>query len=224
MFEDRKDAGRKLATALEQYKNNNVLVLAIPKGGIEIGYQVASHLDADFSLLISRKLPYPKNPESGFGAIAEDGSIFINQNAALGIHPKMIDQIIEDQKKEVKRRIKVLRNNRPLPDLRQRTVILMDDGIAMGSTMQAAIKLCRTAKAGKIIVAAPVAGERVAYEIQQIVEEIVILEVPRPFYAVAQVYRNWHDVSDQEALKIMKEWEGRWRKLPSMDNGFPGSL
>jgi len=89
MFEDRKDAGRKLAAALEQYKNSDVLVLAIPKGGVEIGYQVASYLDADFSLLISRKLPYPDNPESGFGAIAEDGSIFINQNAAFGIHPRI---------------------------------------------------------------------------------------------------------------------------------------
>jgi len=176
MFEDRKDAGRKLAAALEQYKNSDVLVLAIPKGGVEIGYQVASHLDADFSLLISRKLPYPDNPESGFGAIAEDGSIFINQNAALGIHPRIIDEIIEYQKKEVKRRIKVLRNNRPLPDLRQRTVILIDDGIAMGSTMRAAIKLCRAAKAKKIIVAAPVAGESIAGEIHKIVEGIVYLK------------------------------------------------
>ena len=209
MFEDRKDAGRKLAAALEQYKNSDVLVLAIPKGGVEIGYQVASHLDADFSLLISRKLPYPDNTESGFGAIAEDESIFINQNAALGIHPKIINEIIEYQKKEVKRRIKVLRNNRPLPDLRQRTVILVDDGIAMGSTMRAAIKLCRAAKAKKIIVAAPVAGESIADEIYKIVEEIVILEIPEFFYAVAQVYIDWHDVSDQEVLKIMEDWRKR---------------
>ncbi len=203
MFEDRKDAGRKLAAALEQYKNSDVLVLAIPKGGVEIGYQVASYLDADFSLLISRKLPYPDNPESGFGAIAEDGSIFINQNAALGIHPRIIDEIIEYQKKEIKRRIKVLRNNRPLPDLKQRTVILIDDGIAMGSTMRAAIKLCRAEKAKKIIVASPVAGESIAGEIHKIVEGIVILEIPEFSYAVAQVYINWHDVSDQEAIKIM---------------------
>jgi len=209
MFEDRKDAGRKLAAALEQYKNSAVLVLAIPKGGVEIGYQVASHLDADFSLLISRKLPYPDNPESGFGAIAEDGSVFINQNAVLGIHPRIIDEIIEYQKKEVKRRIKVLRNNRPLPDLRQRTVILTDDGIAMGSTMRAAIKMCRAAKAKKIIVAAPVAGESIAGEIHKIVEGIVILEIPDFFYAVAQVYRNWHDVSDQEVLKIVEDWRRR---------------
>jgi predicted phosphoribosyltransferase len=209
MFEDRKDAGQKLACALERYKYSDPLVLAIPRGGVEIGYQVASRLIADFSLLISRKLPYPDNPESGFGAIAEDGSLFINQNAALGIDPKIIDEIIEYQKKEIKRRIKVLRNNKPLPDLRQRTVILVDDGIAMGSTMQAAIKMCKAAKAEKIIVAAPVAGEWVAREIQNKVEEIVILESPRPFYAVAQVYRNWRDVFDQEVLKIMEDWKAR---------------
>ncbi|MCD6295093.1 MAG: phosphoribosyltransferase, partial [Deltaproteobacteria bacterium] len=111
--------------------------------------------------------------------------------------------IIEYQKKEIKRRIKVLRNNRPLPDLKQRTVILIDDGIAMGSTMRAAIKLCRAEKAKKIIVASPVAGESIAGENHKIVEGIVILEIPEFFYAVAQVYINRHDVSDQEAIKIM---------------------
>lgn len=209
MFEDRKDAGQKLARALEQYKNYDPLVLAIPRGGVEIGYQVASHLDVDFSLLISRKLPYPDNPESGFGAIAEDGSLFINPSAARTIPQINIDEIIEYQKNEIRRRIKVLRNNKPLPNLRQRTVILVDDGIAMGSTMQATIQMCRAAKVEKIIVAAPVAGECVAGELQNIVEEIVILEMPNPFYAVAQVYRKWRDVFDQEVLKIMKDWQDR---------------
>ena len=101
-----------------------------------------------------------------------------------------------------------MRNNRPLPDLRQRTIILIDDGIAMGSTMRAAIKLCRAAKAKKIIVAAPVAGKSIAGEIRKIVGGVVILEIPEFFYAVAQVYRNWHDVSDQEVLKIMEDWGG----------------
>ncbi|VAW37552.1 phosphoribosyltransferase [hydrothermal vent metagenome] len=206
MFEDREDAGRRLAEALRQYKNTQAIVLAIPRGGVEIGYQVAKGLDVDFSLLVSRKLPFPDNPESGFGAIAEDGSVFIHREAAQGIPPAIIDAIIEYQKEEIERRIKVLRNNQPLPELGHRTVILVDDGIAMGSTMRAAIKLCRAKKVERIIVAAPVAGERVVREMQGLVEQIIILAIPRFFYAVAQVYRNWRDVSDQEVLEIMKKW------------------
>lgn len=211
MFEDREDAGRQLAEALRQYKNTKAIVLAIPRGGVEIGYQVAKGLDVDFSLLISRKLPFPDNPESGFGAIAEDGSVFINQDAARGIPPAVIDAIIEYQQEEVARRIKVLRNNQPLPELGQRTVILVDDGIAMGSTMRAAIKLCRAKKVAQIVVAAPVAGERVVREMQSLVEHIIILTMPTFFYAVAQVYRNWRDVTDQEVLEIMNKWRERQR-------------
>lgn len=209
MFADREDAGRQLAEALRQYKNTPAIVLAIPRGGVEIGYQVAKGLDVDLSLLIARKLPFPDNPESGFGAIAEDGSVFLNREAAQGIPPAVIEAIIAYQKEEIKRRIKVLRDNQPLPELGQRTVILVDDGIAMGSTMRAAIKLCRAKKAARIIVAAPVAGERVVREMQGLVEQIIILAMPRFFYAVAQVYRNWRDVPDQEVLEIMNKWRER---------------
>ncbi|MCD6129567.1 MAG: phosphoribosyltransferase [Deltaproteobacteria bacterium] len=207
MFEDRKDAGKKLAKALEKYKNKGVLVLAIPRGGVEVGYQIAKYLNADFSILISRKLPFPYNPESGFGAIAEDGSTFIFEDAERWLSKQTIAEVVKEQKQEIIRRIAVLRKNKPLPEITDRIVILVDDGIAMGSTMQASIMLCKNKGAGKIIVAVPVSGEDTAEEIEKIVDEIVVLEKPKFFQAVAQVYRNWYDVSDKEVLETMERWK-----------------
>jgi len=207
MFENRKDAGEKLARALQKYKDEGVLVLAIPKGGVEVGYQVAKYLNSDFFIIISRKLPYPDNPEAGFGAIAEDGSTFIIDYAARGLSPDTIARIIKEQNQEIKRRIKTLRDGKPLPDIEGRTIILVDDGIAMGSTMQAAISLCKNKKAKRIVVASPVAGRSTIAELAEIVDDVVILEKPAFFQAVAQVYANWYDVSDQEVIQIMKNWE-----------------
>jgi putative phosphoribosyl transferase len=206
MFEDRRDAGKKLAAALAEYEGQDALVLAIPRGGVEVGYEVARGLDADFSLLVSRKLPFPDNPESGFGAITEDGSTFIHEDAARWIPGETVRRIIEEQKRELKRRVRVLRGGEALPRISGRPVILVDDGIAMGSTMRASIKLCRNKEAGKIVVATPVAGERVARQIVALVDELIILEMPSYFRAVAQVYRNWYDVSDQEVLQILRRW------------------
>ena len=216
MFEHRKDAGEKLAKALEKYlprrqagKNKKALVLAIPRGGVEVGYQAAKYLNADFSLLISRKLPFPDNPESGFGAVAEDGSTFILKDASAWLSEKEINKIKKEQIGEIKRRIKALRKGRPLPKISGRIVILIDDGLAMGSTMRAAIALCKKKKAKKIIVAVPVSGRDVAQEIGKIVDEIIVLEKPDFFQAVAQVYKNWYDVSDEEVIEIMKKWQNR---------------
>jgi predicted phosphoribosyltransferase len=212
MFEDRRDAGRKLTRALEAYRGRDVLVLAIPRGGIEVGYQVALALDAEFSLLVIRKLPYPNNPEAGFGAVAEDGSRFIIQEAVRWLSDETIEQVIERQKREVERRIEVLRKGRSLPDINGRTVILVDDGIAMGSTMRAAIQLCKDKGAGRIVVAVPVAGQQVAEDIEQRVDELIVLEQPQFFRAVAQVYHHWYDVPDSEVLALMDRWRRRREK------------
>ncbi|MGC9357955.1 MAG: phosphoribosyltransferase [Anaerolineae bacterium] len=203
MFKDRQDAGRQLGRALEKYRDEDLLVLAIPRGGVEVGYEVAKHLDADFNLLIARKLPYPYNPEAGFGAIAEDGSAFIFEGERHRLSDQLIEQIEEQQREEIQRRIEVLRGGEPLPELADRTVILVDDGIAMGSTMRASIKLCKKRQAGQIVVAVPVAGKRVANQIADLVDDLVILEQPTLFRAVAQVYHNWYDVPDSEVLDIM---------------------
>ena len=207
MFQDRKDAGERLAENLEKFRDKDVLVLAIPRGGVEVGYQVATYLRADFSLLISRKLPYPDNPEAGFGAVAEDGSAVILKHAARWLSDEEVNRIVLVQGKEVERRCRVLRGGKPLPLIAGKTVILVDDGLAMGSTMSAAVLLCRKKHAAKVVVAVPVSGSRVAKEIDGLADETIILEIPSSFQAVAQVYRNWYDVSDGEVRKIMRKWK-----------------
>jgi putative phosphoribosyl transferase len=204
MFRDRKDAGKKLAGALDAYGDKNVLVLAIPRGGVEVGYGVARALHADFSLLICRKLPFPDNPESGFGALAEDGSLFINEAAAVSVSDAEREEIVDEQREEVRRRIRSLREGEPLPPIKGRTVILVDDGIAMGSTMHVAVELCRKRGAGKIIVAVPVAGEQTVRKFSRMADDVVVLESPEFFYAVAQVYERWRDVSDAEVRELFR--------------------
>jgi predicted phosphoribosyltransferase len=211
MFLDRKDAGRQLGKALGHLAGEDgLIVLAIPRGGTEIGFETAKALKADFDLLICRKLPYPFNPESGFGAIAEDGSIYINPRASIPMDREEVYEIIKKQEDEIRRRIETLRGGRPLSSLEGRTVILTDDGMAMGSTMHAAVDMCRHRKAGKVIVAVPVAGYESLREFSGLADEVLVLESPPDFHAVAQVYAKWYDVSDAEVLKIMKNWE-TWR-------------
>jgi predicted phosphoribosyltransferase len=213
MFKDREDAGKKLAKALKGYKDKGVLVLGIPRGGVIVGYEVAKALNADFSIVISRKLPYPGNPEFGFGAIAEDGSMFILDEYEAMLPRTIVDKIIAEQKSEITRRILALRKGEGLPEIAGRTVILVDDGIAMGSTLRAAIFLCKNKKAQKIIATSPVSGEQTEKELADIVDEVVILEKPAFFRAVAQSYQNWHDVPDQEVVEIIKKWKMRGKNL-----------
>ncbi len=206
IFKDRSDAGKHLARALMRYKDEHPLVLAIPRGGTEVGYEVAKALDADFDLLIARKLPFPDNPESGFGAVAEDGSLYIIPYYAEILDPSLIASIIEYQKEEIKRRIARLRGGRELTPVEGRTVILVDDGIAMGSTMRAALDYCRRNGAAKVVVAAPVSSPRVKEEFEKIADDVVILSTPPYFRAVAEAYERWYDVSDEEVLQIMRRF------------------
>ena len=209
MFKDREDAGRKLAQALTSFKADKPVVLAIPRGGVAVGYQVAEHLECGFAIIVVRKLPFPDNPEAGFGAIAEDGSTYLVDRAMRGLSGHTIDRIISEQKREIARRIAVLRDGKPLPNIHDRTVILVDDGVAMGSTMRAAILLCRNKKAKVVVVASPVAGPSVVADFKEIADHVIILETPALFRAVAQAYENWYDVPDREVLELMKRVERR---------------
>ncbi len=209
MFRDRADAGQKLGEALDRYKGCDGIVLAIPRGGVEVGYYVAEHLELPLSIIVVRKLPFPANPEAGFGAVAEDGSVFLAERFHGSLPPAVIRRIIKKQRHEIQRRIEVLRDGKPIPAITGKTVILVDDGIAMGSTMQAAVTLCGSRKAKKIVVAAPVAGPATAAEFATIVDEVVILEKPPFFRAVAESYENWYDVPDDEVVRVMQR---AWRQ------------
>jgi putative phosphoribosyl transferase len=205
-FQGRAEAGHELARTLEHYRDRDALVLAIPRGGVEVGDRVARHLRADLSIIIARKLPLPDNPEAGFGAVVEDGTLYLDREAAGWLPQSTIRKIIRDQEKEIRRRISALRGGRPLPLISGRTVILVDDGIAMGSTMRASVSLCRHRKAGRIVVAAPVGGASAVSVFNELADEVVILTTPVLFRAVAQVYEHWYDVSDEEVIDILKKW------------------
>ncbi len=215
MFTDRRDAGKQLAKQLVHFQESNALVLAIPRGGVPVAYEIAKHLHAELSLIIARKLPFPNNPEAGFGAIAEDGSTVILRSAIVNLSAEMIETIVAAQKKEIQRRIKILRGGKPLPEMSNREVILVDDGIAMGSTMRASIKLCVKNHPAKLIVASPVGSPELARALQhkKQLDETIILEQPKFFRAVAQVYEHWRDIPDHEVLKILDLWEKEYEGI-----------
>ncbi len=209
MFRNRKVAGQQLAAKLKSYAGRDSVVLAIPRGGVPVGIEVAKSLKTDFSLIITRKLPFPYYPESGFGAIAEDDSTIIMRRASQNLSRVMIETIIKNQREEIDRRIKVLRGGKHLPEIADRTIILVDDGIAMGSTMRAAIKLCESRGAYEIIVASPVASPEIAHALDQIesVSDVIILLKPKFFKAVAQAYEDWYDVPGHEVLALVKQYQ-----------------
>lgn len=215
MFNDRYDAGQQLAAALGDYRSQDAIVLAIPRGGVEVGYQVAIRLAVEFALIIVRKLPWPDNPEAGFGAVAEDGSVYLVPEARRGLPAITMERILREQKAEIVRRARVLRRGAPLPDLARQRVILVDDGIATGATTQAAVLCCRRARAGKVIVAAPVAAAEAHAALEKTADQVVVLLKPRFFQAVADFYRHWHDVSDEEALALLREAGQTRPKYPS---------
>jgi predicted phosphoribosyltransferase len=215
MFYDRKDAAIQLVDALKNYKNKNVVVLGIPRGGAVTAYYAALDLNAEFSLLISRKLGHPLNPEYAIGAMAEDGTIHLNKYALAEVTQKDIDDAVMQQKIEIERRINILRRGLPLPEIRNRIVIIVDDGIATGATIFAAIEMCKKKEAGKIIVAAPVSGIQVMKELRKEADEVIVLETPDFYHAVSQGYENFEQVSDDEAAGLFEKWTEHKKLVPT---------
>jgi len=204
-FKDRKDAGEQLGLFLEaKYKKQNPLIIGIPRGGVEVAYYVAKQLNAELSLAISKKLPLPAQKEFGIGAIAEEGISYIAQTGKELVSRRAIDQIIEEQKEEVDRRVKKYRKGKPLPNMTGRVVILVDDGIATGVTLVPVVELCIRKKAAKVIIAAPVSGSRFDENLNQ-ADEIEIMVKPQSFYAVGQVYETFGDFNDDDLLKLLAQ-------------------
>ena len=206
-FKNRQDAGERLAELLKQkYQGSNPLILAVPRGGVEVAYYVAKQLHAELSLVVSKKLPFPGQPEYGFGAVAEDYSVYISPFGEKSLAPEAINQIIEEQITEIKRRIEKYRSGKPLPDMKGRTVIIVDDGIATGVTLVPVIKLCQKKEAGRIVLAAPVSGRAFNENLKE-ADAIEVLVQPEDFQFVGQVYERFGDVSDDEVLELLKTFE-----------------
>jgi putative phosphoribosyl transferase len=205
IFKDRAHAGKELARLLEpKYKHLNPLVFGIPRGGVEVAYYVAKKLDVQLFLIVAKKLGFPENPEYGFGALAEENSLYVSSRGAEILGPALIHEIVMVQKLEIERRVAKYRLGQPLPDMADRTVILVDDGIATGATLVPVVRLCKQKRAKQVIVAAPVSGRRYDPELYA-ADAFEILVQPEQFHAVAQVYYSFADFPDDELLALLKK-------------------
>lgn len=208
LFRDRIDAGRQLAKKLTRYfGHSDVLVLALPRGGVPVAYPVAKALQAPLDVFLVRKLGLPGQEELAIGAIASGDVRVLNNDVvkALNIPPEIIDQVAQRELRELERRESAYRGNRPQQDVRDRIVILVDDGLATGSSMRAAITALRRWSPAKVIAAVPVASSKACTEIATVADEVVCLKTPKPFSAVGIWFDDFTQVSDEQVCTLLAQ-------------------
>jgi predicted phosphoribosyltransferase len=207
LFKDRHEAGRVLASRLTQYANRpDVVVLALPRGGVPVGYEVARALNVPLDVFVVRKLGVPGREELAMGAIASGGIRVINEDVvhALGIPQQAIDMVAAEEERELERRERDYRDGRPPLDVRGRTVILVDDGLATGSSMRVAAEALRTKQPARIVVAVPVAARATCEEIESEVDQVICAATPQPFWAVGQWYQDFSQTTDEEVRELLR--------------------
>jgi putative phosphoribosyl transferase len=210
-FRDRTEAGRFLAELLRDYAGrDDVIVLALPRGGVPVGYEVAKALDVPLDVFVSRKLGVPGHEELAMGAIASGGLAVLNQAAieTLGISEEQLREAANAEYQEIQRREQAYREDREPPDLEGKTVILVDDGLATGSTMRAAALAVREQNPAKIVVAVPVAAAETCDEFRDVVDEIICGLQPRAFQAVGLWYDDFSQTSDDEVRELLARANG----------------
>jgi putative phosphoribosyl transferase len=206
-FGDRREAGQELATRLRAYKGRpDVVVLALPRGGVPVAFEIAEALGAPLDVFVVRKLGMPGHPEFAVGAIASGGVRVVNDEVlrAYGIPPAAIDAVARRELAELERREREYRGGRPLPDLRNRTVILVDDGLATGSTMRAAVQAVRAFGPSRVVVAVPVGASETCQEFADLADETVCAFTPEPFKAVGLWYRDFSQTTDAEVRALLQ--------------------
>jgi putative phosphoribosyl transferase len=207
VYRDRDDAGEYLAGALEQFRGTNAFVLAIPSGGVPVGLVVSSRLGLPFDLLIIRKIPVPGNTESGFGAVSLEGDMVLNDSMVrmLRLSPSEIEELAEPVHEELRARNRIFREDRPWPDVRGRTVIIVDDGLASGYTMITAARIVQRRGPSQIVAAVPTASASTIELLAPDVDLIVCPNVRTGYsFAVADAYQNWYDLDREEVLNLLK--------------------
>lgn len=206
LYKDRKEAGRRLAAKLTEYNDRyNVLVLALPRGGVVVGYEVARLLNTPLDILITRKIGFPGQPELAIGAVSETGSVALNEDiiSTYRVPEDYIKKEISRQEKEIERRVNLYRGGKGIPPLEGKIIILVDDGVATGATMKAAISTLKKEKIKRIVAALPVASRDSEGEIRNMVDECVCLDAPYDFMAVGNYYQDFTQVSDEEVVEIL---------------------
>jgi predicted phosphoribosyltransferase len=207
VFGDRTEAGGLLAAKLAKYADKpDVLVLALPRGGVPVGHEVARALHAPMDVFIVRKLGVPGHEEFAMGAVASGGVRVLNEQVinALGIPDYVIEAVAAWEQRELERRERLYRGNRPPPEVRGKTVILIDDGLATGSTMLAAVQALRKLGPARIVVGVPVASPDTCELLKSEVDEIVCAATPEPFYAVGLWYRDFSQTTDEEVRELLE--------------------
>ncbi len=205
-FRDRVEAGHVLARNLESYKDKpNVLVLGLPRGGVPVAHEVARQLNAPLDVFIVRKLGVPGHEELGMGAIATGGIRILNDSVIeqLGIPPKTVELVTAKEQEELARRERLYRGERPLPAIQGRTIIVVDDGLATGSTMKAAVAALRERQPARLIVAVPTAPIETCGELKMIADEVVCPLTPEPFYSVGGSYIDFSQTTDEEVRELI---------------------
>lgn len=203
-FLDREDAGRQLAVALAHYRGAQPLVLAIPRGAVPIGRIVAEALDGELDVVLVRKLGAPGNPEFAIGAVDEQGAVLLNEDAAqVGASDAYVRQIAQRELALIRARRACYRPGQPLVAVAGRTVIVIDDGLATGATMVAALQAVRAQGPARLVCAVPVAASDSLERVAALVDETVCLATPRPFYAVGQYYLEFTGVTDDEVIDLL---------------------
>ena len=206
MFRDRTDAGRRLAVGLRRYADRpDVIVLALPRGGVPVGYEVARALGAPLDVFVVRKLGVPGREELAMGAIASGGVQVLNEEIVgeLGIPAAAVRRVAEAEGRELARRERLYRDDRPPPDLREKTVILVDDGLATGSTMRAAVAAVRRLGPARVVVGVPVGSPETCEVLAEEADEVVCPEQPDPFFAVGNWYRDFSQTTDEEVADLL---------------------
>lgn len=211
-FENREEAGQRLAHMLEVYRNDpNAIVLGLPRGGIPVAYEVARELDLPLDVFVVRKLGFPGHQELAMGAVASGGIRVLTRELIdlYGVSASTLDSITEAETVELQRREKEYRRDEPPLDVAGRTVLLVDDGLATGSTMKAAVRALRRREPERIVVAVPIAASAAREDLAREADEVVCVEIPEPFYSVGQWYVNFFQTSDEEVRWFLNEAKRR---------------
>ena len=204
VFNDRADAGRKLADALQEYKGGNVVVYALPRGGVVLGIEIAKALNAPLDLIIVRKVGHPDSPEYAIAAVAEDGHTVMNRFEVDCVDEVWFDEAVRTEQQEARRRRELYTCGRPSIPATDKTAILVDDGLATGLTMFAAVQEVRHSHPGRIVVAVPVAPPQTVEELKQVADDVVALYVTHHFGAIGGFYYRFGQISDEEVIELMK--------------------
>ena len=216
MYLNRRDAGAELARKLQRYSDrDDVVVLGLPRGGVPVAFEVARALGAELDIFLVRKLGVPGHRELAMGAIASGGVRVLNPDVVswLKIPEHVIDQVAREEQAELERREHVYRGDRPPVDVRHRVVVLVDDGLATGSTMRAAVEAVRKNEPSRIVVAVPVAPQSTCTEFERIADDVVCAQTPEPFSAVGLWYREFSQTADDEVRELLRQHRERPREV-----------